>query len=214
MDLTQQTGLNPAPNLQQGMVARNHSGHEVNDVHELLSGTIGVLDQYMMFRQYVQCQELLGILDRQYQFMMDEYNMLVQCFHTGQDPQHGTKRYQMHQSNENIVYGIKPGQPKKPAQSLAEISSQHISGYMLGHVKSMAGMKAVAATEITNPVVRRVVADSVPNCIEMAYELFLYQNKNGYYPLPQYNEQDMKMMQNAYAPAQGMPQMPQPQMMQ
>jgi spore coat protein CotF len=64
----------------------------------------------------------------------------------------------------------------------------------------------MAALETTNPVVRRVLADSVPNCIEMAYELSSYQNKNHYYQVPQLSQQDMNQMQNAFAPAQGMPQ--------
>ena len=55
-----------------------------------------------------------------------------------------------------------------------------------------------AALETTNPVVRRVVADSIPNCIEMGYELSIYQNKHGYYQVPQYSQQDMQAMLNAY----------------
>lgn len=194
-----------------GTVKSNHGGHEIFDLHEILGGTINVLDQYMMFRQYVQSPELLTILDRQYQFMTDEYNMLVQAFSTGQDPQHGTKRYQMTQHNDSIVYGMQPSQPKKPKQSMAEVNDAGISASMLGLLKSMAGSKAIAACEVTNPVVRRVLADSIPNCIEMAYEIFLYQNKNQYYQVPQLAEQDQKLLQNAFAVAQGQPQMPQQQ---
>ena len=69
-------------------------------------------------------------------------------------------------------------------------------------------MKTMAALETTNPVVRRVLADSVPNCIEMAYEISLYQNKHHYYQVPQLAQQDMQQLLNSFAPAQGMPQMP------
>lgn len=65
----------------------------------------------------------------------------------------------------------------------------------------------MAALETTNPVVRRVLADSVPNCIEMAYELSIYQNKHHYYQVPQLAQQDMQQILNAYAPA-GQPGMP------
>ncbi len=61
----------------------------------------------------------------------------------------------------------------------------------------------MAAAECTNPVVRRVLADSIPNHIEMAYELFLYQNKKGYYQVAQFSEQDMVKMLTAYAPLNG-----------
>ncbi|WP_204524867.1 spore coat protein [Priestia abyssalis] len=198
-------------NMHTGQVPQhmNHGGHEVFDVHELLAGTINTLDQYMMFRQYVQDPELLDILDRQYQFIQTEYNTMVETFKTGQDPTVPTQSYKMNQSND-FVYGLKPSQPKKPNQSLADIKDQGISGHMLGLVKAGAGLKAMTACEMTNPVMRRVVADSIPNCIEMAYEISLYQNKHHYYQVPQLAEQDMQQMLNAYAPAQGQPQMPQP----
>lgn len=206
--LNQTPGSHPATNLHQGMVKRNHGGHEVNDIHEILGGTVTCLNTYTMLRPHIQDQELLSILDRQYQFIADEYNMLVQCFSTGEDPQHGTNRYQMNQSNENIQYGLQQKEPTKPMQSSNELNDEIIACHMQAMIKGLAGQKAMAALEIVNPVCRRVVADSLPNCIEMSYEIFLYQNKHGYYQVPQYTEQDTMMLQNAYAPVDAMPQTP------
>jgi spore coat protein CotF len=183
----------------------NHGGHEVFDIHEVLSGAVSTLDQYMLLRPMVKDQELLNILDRQYQFMQQEYNTTVECFKTGQDPTTPTQSYKMQQDND-FVYGLKPSQPKKPALSPSEITDERISSCMLGAVKSNATMKTTAALETTNPVVRRVLADSIPNSVEMAYELSIYQNKNHYYQVPQLTQQDMQQMLNTYAPAQGQPQ--------
>ncbi|MED4631586.1 spore coat protein [Peribacillus frigoritolerans] len=191
-------------NMQTGAIPPqlNHGGHEVFDVHEVLSGAIGTLNTYTLLRQHVQDQELLDILDRQYQFIQDEYNISLECFQTGQDPSKPTQSYKMNQGND-FIYGLTPTQPKKPLQSVSEITDECISGLMLAAVKSAASMKAMAALEITNPVVRRVFADSVPNCIEMAYEISIYQNKHHYYQVPQLTQQDMQQMMNSYAPAQG-----------
>lgn len=191
-------------NMQTGAIPPqlNHGGHEVFDVHEVLSGAIGTLNTYTLLRQHVQDQELLDILDRQYQFIQDEYNISLECFKTGQDPSKPTQSYKMNQGND-FIYGLTPTQPKKPLQSVSEITDETISGLMLAAVKSAASMKAMAALEITNPVVRRVFADSVPNCIEMAYEISIYQNKHHYYQVPQLAQQDMQQMMNSYAPAQG-----------
>ncbi|MCZ0871687.1 spore coat protein [Peribacillus sp. AS_2] len=191
-------------NMQTGAIPPqlNHGGHEVFDVHEVLSGAIGTLNTYTLLRQHVQDQELLDILDRQYQFIQDEYNISLECFQTGQDPSKRTESYKMNQGND-FIYGLTPTQPKKPLQSVSEITDECISGLMLAAVKSAASMKAMAALEITNPVVRRVFADSVPNCIEMAYEISIYQNKHHYYQVPQLAQQDMQQMMNSYAPAQG-----------
>ncbi len=183
----------------------NHGGHEVFDVQEVLKGSIGTMNQYMMLRPHVKDQELLAIMDRQYQFMQDEYNITLECFQSGQDPSKPTQSYKMTQDND-FVYGLKPSQPMKPMQSMSEISDAFISGCMLTACKSAATHKTTAALETTNPVLRRVLADSVPNCIEMAYELSIYQNKNHYYQVPQLTQQDMNAMLNSFAPAQGMPQ--------
>lgn len=86
-------------------------------------------------------------------------------------------------------------------QSTAEINDETIALSMLNAVKSGATMKTNAAMESTNPVVRRVLADSLPNCIEMAYEISLYQNKHGYYQVPRLPQQDMQYMQNSYGTA-------------
>ena len=191
-------------NMQTGAIPpqMNHGGHEVFDVHEVLSGAIGTLNTYTLLRQHIQDQELLDILDRQYQFIQDEYNISLECFQSGQDPSKPTQSYKMNQGND-FIYGLTPTQPKKPLQSVSEITDECISGLMLAAVKSAASMKAMAALEITNPVVRRVFADSVPNCIEMAYEISIYQNKHHYYQVPQLAQQDMQQMMNSYAPAQG-----------
>jgi spore coat protein CotF len=180
----------------------NHGGHEVIDLNEVLGAAIGAMNSYMLLRQHVQDPELLDILDRQYKFMQDEYNITVECFKTGQNPSHPTSKYMMNQGND-FIYGMKPAQPKKPWQSVSEINDEYISSCMLASCKSSASMKTMAALETTNPVVRRVLADSIPNCIEMGYELSIYQNKHHYYQVPQLAETDMNTYRNTFAPAQG-----------
>ena len=180
----------------------NHGGHEVIDLNEVLGAAIGTMNSYMLLRQHVKDPELLDILDRQYKFMQDEYNITLECFQTGQNPSHPTSKYMMNQGND-FIYGMKPSQPKKPFQSVSEINDEYISHCMLASCKASASMKTMAALETTNPVVRRVLADSIPNCIEMGYELSIYQNKHNYYQVPQLAEQDMNIYKNAFAPAQG-----------
>ncbi|MGE6630780.1 spore coat protein [Bacillus sp. NPDC077027] len=185
----------------------NHGGHELFDLHEVLAGTINILDQYMILRQYVQDPTLTDIIDRQYQFIMSQYNVTVDCFTTGQKPSQETATYMM-QEDTLITYGIKPSQPKKPNQSLQDVKDSGVTGHMLGLVKSHAGLLAMTSAEVTNPVVRRVLAAQIPNFVELAYEIFLYQNKHGYYQVPQLSLQDMKAMTSSFSAAQGQVQMP------
>ncbi|MFJ8066983.1 spore coat protein [Psychrobacillus sp. NPDC096426] len=191
-------------NMQTGNVPQqmNHGGHELFDVHEVLSTVVSGLNLKTILRPHVKDQELLNILNRQHAFALDEYNITVECFKTGTDPSHPTSSYKM-QGGNDFIYGMKQTQPKKPVQSPNEITDEMISGYLLGAAKASATMKTAAALETTNPVVRRVLADSIPNCIEMAYELAIYQNKHHYYQVPQLDQQDMQGLLNAFAPAQG-----------
>lgn len=183
---------------------KNHGGHELFDAHEVIAGLINMLDQYQMYDQYVQDPELKSILQRQSSFVTQMYNTIVESFQTGQDPTIPTQQYKMTQNN-NVLYGIMPSQPKKPNQSTNELSDQGLSAYMLGNTKSLATLLAMTALEMTNPVLRRVIADSVPNFIELSYEIFLYQNKHRYYQVPQLMEQDMNVMLTSYSkvPQQG-----------
>lgn len=194
-----QQGQQMHQNMQTGTIPQqfNHGGHEVFDVHEVLSGAIGTMNEYTLIKDHIQDQELRDILDRQQQFIQQEYNTLVEAFKTGSKPSVPTQTYNMKQNND-FVYGLKPSQPKKPAQSASDLKDQCFSNLMLNCVKSDASVKAMSALECTNPVVRRVIADSIPNCIEMAYEISLYQNKHHYYQVPQLQQQDMQQLINSY----------------
>ena len=181
--------------------SRTHGGHELFDAHEVIAGIISMLDHYQLYEQYVKDDELREMLQRQYSFVGTMYDTIVQSFETGQDPLIATQHYRMKQTNQ-VVYGLKSGEPNKPNQSVHDISDKGLSSYMLGQTKSLASLLTMTALEMTNPVLRRVVADSVPNFIEQSYEIFLYQNKHGYYQVPQLSEKDMGIMLQSYIPIQ------------
>ncbi|HZG70595.1 MAG TPA: spore coat protein [Chondromyces sp.] len=182
----------------------NHGAHEVLDGQEVLSGAITAMDQYTMLQGQVKDEELRDILGRQLQFMQQEYNTTLDCFQSGKDPAVPTKSYKMTQGND-FVYGLTQAPPKAPIQSATAINDEAISFMALNAVKGIATMKTKAALECTNPVVRRVLADSIPNCIEMAYELSIYQNKHHYYQVPQLAKNDTMQIAQSFAPATGGP---------
>ncbi|WP_438349332.1 spore coat protein [Paenibacillus sp. FA6] len=203
----QQNNLN---NQSMGMQNQNinRGGHELLDMHEVLSCTISTLDQMLMYKPMVQDQELLSMMDRQYNFILSQYNLTTECFTTGRKPSQDTSKYMMQESANQIIYGLTQAQPKKPVQSANEIKEAQISGFMIGNLKTLSSHMTMTAVEATNPVLRRVLASQIENYIEMAYEVFLYQNKHGYYQVAQLDNSDAQKMLNAYAPATGHPRMP------
>jgi spore coat protein CotF len=193
-------------NMQTGEIPAqfNHGGHEMFDVHEILSGTVSTLNLYTLCNGHVQDPDLKAMMERHYQHISNEYNACVEAFQTGKDPAMRTQTYKMNQDND-FIYGLKPSQPKKPIQNVTELNDESVSSLILGTLKSNASLRGMAALEVTNPVLRRVLADGIPNWIEMAYELSIWQNKNHYYQVPQLNQQDMTGMINAYGLAQNKP---------
>lgn len=181
----------------------SHGGHEIFDVDEAIGGLIGAMEQYTLYEQHVQDPNLKTLLTKQKSYMTQLYNSVVEAFKTGQEPTVKAQTYNFAQNSNNTIYGMKPpSQPKTPAQSVNEINDECISNFMMGCIKANATAFTTAALEATNPVTRRVLQDSIPNIIEMGYELFLYQNRNQYYQVPQLKQEDMQNYLNSYAPVQ------------
>lgn len=185
---------------QEDSMSFQHGGHEMFDVQEVLSGAVSLLNTYKMTKEMVQDVELKEVMDRQVSFLTQEYNTLLEAFQTGSKPTVSLKSYMM-KMDHSFTYGLKESEPVTPITEVTDMNDQHVSSLLLGIMKSSASLRAMTALEMTNPVVRRVVADSVPNAVEMAYELSLYQNHHGYYQVPQLPTQDMQKMMNAYGPS-------------
>lgn len=181
--------------------AKNHGGHEMFDAHEAINSLVGCIEHGKLYEQYIQDTRLKAILQRQTTAITEMYNTIIDTFQSGQDPKVPTKTYEMNERN-SVLYGMKETQPKSPAKSVQDINDECISGFMMGNIKAAASGFTMTAMEVTNPVLRRLFADSIPNLIEMAYEIFLYQNKNQYYQVPQLKEEDMQIIMNSYAAAQ------------
>lgn len=180
---------------------QNHGGHEIFDAHEAIGTIVGALEQNVLYESHIQDPKLKSILQQQQAYMSQMYNTVIETFTTGQKPAVSTKVYQM-KENTTITYGLKPSAPKAPAKAVNELTDECITTFMLGNLKAAASEFTLAGLEATNPVMRRVFADSVPNIIELAYEIFLYQNKNGYYQVPQLDQNDMTEILNSFAPIQ------------
>lgn len=187
---TQSSTQMPAP--------QQFGGFELLGIHEILGGFIGTLEHAAIFKEHIQDAQLLNISERQSMALTQMYNTILETLKTGQDPTVKTQTYNMQQDN-STLYGLKPTTPKTPIQSMSEINDACISSALLGHVKGLASHCTTSAIEATNPVLRRVLADSVPNLIEMAYELFLYQNKQGDYQVAQISQQDAQIIRNSFA---------------
>lgn len=191
-NMANQSGLSMGP---------KHGGHELMDAHEAIGTVIGGIEQYLIFEEHAQDQELTTMMQRHRSFLSQMYNTMIDSLKTGLDPATPTQTYHI-ENVSKVTYGMKPSAPKAPFQTVSEITDECISSYMMGILKSTASSFTMTALESTNPVLRRIFADSIPNVIEMAYEVFLYQNRHQYYQVPLLQPEEMQMIENGYSPIQ------------
>lgn len=174
-------------------------GYELFHIDDALGALVVHMEQYNIYKDHIQDNTLVTMLQNQHTFITQLYNTVLDTLASGKDPAVKTKTYMMQEGNET-KYGLSKSAPKKPIHSLNEINDECISTFMLDHLKSLASHFTMTAIEATNPVMRRIFADSVSNVIEMAYELYLYQNKQGHYEIAQLDPQQTQIIQQKYAP--------------
>lgn len=200
--MVQQTNQ-PQQKGSQMPLSQQFGAHELLDADEAIGTLVGGIEHFVLYDQYVQDQELKSIMQRQKSALTTIYNTILDTLKSGRDPEVKTQTYLMQTDSNRTIFGLKPKtSPKTPIQSVNEFNDECISSAMLGHLKAIASEFTLAALEATHPVLRRIFADSIPNVIEMAYEVYLYQNRNQYYEVPQLSPQDMQTIVNSYGQAQ------------
>lgn len=196
--------VQPSNEQQQGTgmpLAQQFGAHELLDADEAIDTLVGGIEHLVIYDGFVQDAQLKNIMQRQKSALTQIYNSLIDTMKSGKDPAVKTQTYLMEQQNTKTSFGMQPSTPKTPIQSVNELNDECISSFVLGHLKAIASEFTLAALEATHPVLRRIFADSIPNVIEMGYEVYLYQNEKQYYEVPQLSPQDMQIIVNGFAQA-------------
>ncbi|WP_018130947.1 spore coat protein [Effusibacillus pohliae] len=179
-------------------MAANLGAHEVMELHEVLTDAIDGINQFQLYRPHVQDPQLRQILDKQIQFMTQEYNSIVQALQqqgAGQAVPYRTPR------QANVQYGLQNPATVTPNASANQMDDRDVASGMLGCHKASACTRMVAALEFANPQLRRMVQQSAVNCAEQAYEVWQYMNQKGYYQVPTMQQTTTNTMLHTYGAA-------------
>jgi len=177
-------------------MSANLGAHEVMELHEVLNCAINGLNQFELYRPHIQDQQLGSMIDKQTQFMSQEYNNLVQALNASGITMGSPYRSpQMAQPK----YGLNSPQPQSPNTSPNQLDDRDIASGILGIHKSSAIFKAMAALECADPNLRRMVQQGSNNCSEMAYEVWQYMNQKGYYQVPTMKQMTTNTMAHTYS---------------
>lgn len=176
-------------------MAANLGAHEVMELHEVLSDTINGINQFELYRPHINDQQLGAMVDKQIQFMTQEYNSMVEALNSnGVTMESPYPSPQMTQPK----YGLNNPEPQSPNTSPQQLSDRDIASGMLGCHKSSTVFKALAALECADPNLRRMVQQGSNNCSEMAYEVWQYMNQKGYYQVPTMKQMTTNTMTQSY----------------
>lgn len=179
-------------------MAAHLGAHETMEVHEVLTSAINGINHFQLYRSFVKDQQLMQILDNQTQFMMDEYNQMVQTLN-----QQGNNNAVPYNSivNGAPTYGLKNPAPQSPNASMNQLDDRDVSSSMLSCHKTSAAKKMMAALECANPQLRRMMQQGAVNCAEQAYEVWQFMNQKGYYQVPTMKEETTNTVLNSYQTA-------------
>jgi spore coat protein CotF len=176
-------------------MSANLGAHEVMELHEVLCDCINGINQFELYKPHINDQQLVAMLDKQMQFMTQEYNNMVQALNatgiTMGSPYRAPKMTQP-------TYGLHNPQPQSPNTSPNQLDDHDISSGMLSYHKSSAILKTMAALECADPNLRRMVQQGANNCSEMAYEVWQYMNQKGYYQVPTMKQMTTNTMTQSY----------------
>ncbi|MCA0755453.1 spore coat protein [Paenibacillus sp. N4] len=179
-------------------MAAHLGAHETMEVHEILTSSINAINHFQLYRSFVKDQRLLQMLDRQLQFMTNEYNHMLQ---TLSQEGFGQAAPYRSESMGAPVYGLDNPAPQSPNVSMNQLDDWDVSSSMLSCHKNSAAKKMMAALECANPQLRRMMQQSSINCSEQAYEVWQYMNHMGYYQVPTMKEETTNTVLHSYRPA-------------
>lgn len=179
-------------------MAAHLGAHEVLETHEILNNAIVGIHQLQLYRPHVKDQQLAQIVDKHLQFMINEYNGMIQTLN-----QRGMGQAVPYQAPANFTptYGLRQPMPHAPNMNANQIDDRDAASGALACHKASAMFKMLAALECADPGLRRMMQQSATNCSEMAYEVWQYMNQKGYYQSPTMKEMTTNTMIHSYQQA-------------
>lgn len=179
-------------------MAANLGAHETMEVHEILTTAINGINHFNLYSSFVQDQRLRQILNNQLQFMINEYNQMVNTLNN----QGNIAAVPYRSSGQSApIYGLDNPVRQSPNMNMNQFDDRDISSSMLACHKSSATMKMIAALECADPQLRRMMQQGAVNCAEQAYEVWQYMNHMGYYQVPTMKQETTNTILNTYQSA-------------
>lgn len=172
--------------------------HEAMETHEVLVTKKSLIENTSLYMTMVQDPALRDMMDRQRQTMVQMYNEVVHYTHDYSRPtMNPVSQGTTHWSTEQIQYGLRNPMPEAPSMNgrLDELTISE--SLLIGH-KNSAKTHMQAALEAADPNLRQMMINGSIACANIAYEIFQFMNRRGFYQVPTLNDQTAKTWMHHY----------------
>lgn len=174
--------------------------HETLEVNEILLEKVNMITHFTLYAQAAKNPRLVDMIRRHQQEEIRTYDEIVAYTHD-----YNSFKPVPPQSNlrgvtpEQIQYGVNEP-PQMQPQSNAQMTDREVAiALLLCHKNaSMNGLRATL--ECADPNLRQMLLNSCANCVNQAYEVFLFLNELNEYQVPEMQSHIAKEFLHRYQP--------------
>ncbi|MBY0098580.1 spore coat protein [Mesobacillus maritimus] len=175
--------------------------HETMEVHEVLAEKMNMISHFNLYAMQTKNPELKSMIMRHQQEEIQSYDALVKYTHdytqfTPIPPNTSVSNIKPDQ----IQYGLDNPSMLAP-ETNAALNDYEVATAMLLCHKNAAANGVKAALEIADPNLRQMLTNSAMNCVNQAYEVFLFMNQQGLYQVPTIKDHTAKTYLHSYQPS-------------
>ncbi|SEN64362.1 Spore coat protein CotF [Mesobacillus persicus] len=174
--------------------------HETMEVHEILAEKINMISHFNIYAMQTKNPELKDMIMRHQQEEMKTYDAIVAYTHDyNQFSPIPPNTSVMNVKPDQIQYGLNNPSMLAP-ETNAVMNDYEVASAMLIAHKNAATNGVKATLEIADPNLRQMLMNGAVNCMNQAYEVFLFMNQQGLYQIPQIKDHTAKTYLHSYQP--------------
>ena len=174
--------------------------HEAMEVHEILTEKINMMNHFNLYAAQAKTPELKNMINRHIQEEIKSYDTVVSYTHDYQSfsPLSANTNFKS-VTPDQIKYGLDNPSMLAPENNTTFNDYEIASAMLICH-KNAAANGVKAALEIADPNLRQVLLNGVVNCVNQAYEVFLFMNQQGQYQIPTIKDHTAKTYLHSFQP--------------
>ncbi|MED4228374.1 spore coat protein [Neobacillus cucumis] len=174
--------------------------HEAMEVHEILTEKINMINHFHMYAAQAKDPQLKEMIHRHLQEEIKSYDTVVSYTHDYQNFAPMSANTNMGSVKPNqIQYGLDNPSMVAPEVNTTFNDFEIASALLICH-KNGAANGVKATLEIADPNLRQVLLNGAVNCVNQAYEVFLFMNQQGQYQIPTMKDHTAKTYLHSFQP--------------